>query len=321
MFRRMTTFTLMSLSLIGTAAHAAQHDHDTLFSRDNAVMAAAAVERVNAYCVELGSMSPEYSLQNAMMIRETIEGLSQEVLHETYTFSEEDEMYLQGVSLGEKLDKVVLENCLGGRYSPGIDLTFIVRDVNLYQQKWQGEAGPFRINQQRLDYQDATPDQPFLNIGYIPLNKDPVEPGDLSKFMAQPWHTDYNSCAVHEPDPNPPGNNTLYWSWPAQRPVQVYPVDLCTFDESSQTWSLGRQLFSVRGEGTETDYPQNRGRFQRYIDYVENWHKTGFVIQGIQVKAEQGNNYGVDKFIEVASQYKSEGDLVQPGLTSAIPED
>ncbi|USD97275.1 hypothetical protein CTT30_15075 [Vibrio coralliilyticus] len=225
------------------------------------------------------------------------------------------------LSLGEKLDKVVLENCLGGRYSPGIDLTFIVRDVNLYQQKWQGEAGPFRINQQRLDYQDATPDQPFLNIGYIPLNKDPVEPGDLSKFMAQPWHTDYNSCAVHEPDPNPPGNNTLYWSWPAQRPVQVYPVDLCTFDESSQTWSLGRQLFSVRGEGTETDYPQNRGRFQRYIDYVENWHKTGFVIQGIQVKAEQGNNYGVDKFIEVASQYKSEGDLVQPGLTSAIPED
>ncbi|WP_234497290.1 hypothetical protein [Vibrio maritimus] len=103
MFRRMTTFTLMSLSLIGTAAHAAQHDHDTLFSRDNAVMAAAAVERVNAYCVELGTMSPEYSLQNSMMIRETIEGLSQEVLHETYTFSEEDEMYLQGVSLGEKL--------------------------------------------------------------------------------------------------------------------------------------------------------------------------------------------------------------------------
>lgn len=48
-------------------------------------------------------MSPEYSLQNAMMIRETIEGLSQEVLHEPYTFSEEDEMYLQGISLGEKL--------------------------------------------------------------------------------------------------------------------------------------------------------------------------------------------------------------------------
>lgn len=225
------------------------------------------------------------------------------------------------LSFGEKLDKVVLENCLGGRYSPGIDLTFIVRDINLYHQKWQSETGPFRINQQCLDYQSAKAGEPFLNIGYIPLNKDPVEPGDLSKFMAQPWHTDYNSCAVHEPDPNPPGNNTLYWSWPAQRPVQVYPVDLCTFDESSQTWSLGRQLFSVRGKGTETDYPQDRGRFQNYIDYVANWHKTGFVIQGIQIKAAQGGHYGADKFIEVASEYKSEGNLVQPGLTSAIPKD
>ncbi|GMQ49204.1 hypothetical protein VB10N_42030 [Vibrio sp. 10N] len=103
MFRRLTTFTLITMSLAGTAVHAAQHDHDTLFSRDNAVMAAAAVETVNAYCVELGSMTSEYSTQNATMIRETIEGLSSEVLHEAYTFSEDDEMYLQGVALGKRL--------------------------------------------------------------------------------------------------------------------------------------------------------------------------------------------------------------------------
>ena len=55
---------------------------------------------------------------------------------------------------GEKLDKVVLENCLGGRYSPGIDLTFIVRDMNLFKQEWQGTTGPFRINEQVLNYQN-----------------------------------------------------------------------------------------------------------------------------------------------------------------------
>lgn len=235
-------------------------------------------------------------------------------------YSGNSEADAPNLGVGEKLDKVVLENCLGGRYSPGIDLTFIVRDVNLYVQNWQGDTGPFRINQKALDYSTANATKPFLNVGYIPLNKDKVEPGDLSKFMSQPWHTDYNSCAVHEPDPNPPGNNTLYWSWPAQRPVQVHPVGLCTFDESSQTWILGKQLFSVRGEGSETDYPQNQGRYQEYIDYLANWHKTGFVIQGINIKADKGNNYGADKFVEVASLYESQGDIVQPWPTAVIPD-
>ena len=52
-----------------------------------------------------------------------------------------------GLGPGEYLDKVVLQNCLGGRFSPGIDLTFIVRDPtsNLYIEDWQTSAGPFRI--------------------------------------------------------------------------------------------------------------------------------------------------------------------------------
>ena len=223
---------------------------------------------------------------------------------------------------GEKLDRVVLENCLGGRYSPGIDLTFIVRDVNLYKQQWQGATGPFRINEQPLNYQTVEACKPFLAVGYIPLQQEQVEPGDLSKFMSQPWHTDYNSCAVHNPDPNPTSNNTLYWSWPAQRPVQVHPKELCTYDSASKVWSLGGQLFSIRGDGdgddnlTHTNYPQNEGKYQKYIDYVDNWHKVGFIIQGIQITAIEGGNYGQDKFLEVKSHFKSFGDPVQPWPTA-----
>lgn len=230
---------------------------------------------------------------------------------------------------GEKLDKVVLENCLGGRYSPGIDLTFIVRDKNLYKQDWQGVNGPFRINEQTLDYSTALSGKPFLNVGYIPLQPAKVEPGDLCKFMSQPWHTDYNSCAVHNPDPNPKSNNTLYWSWPAQRPVQVYPKFLCSYDAENNVWDLGGQLFSVRGDGegddnlTHTDLPQNVGRYQKYIDYVDNWHQVGFIIQGVQVadKDRPGENYGADKFIEVASQFSEDsfGDVVEPWPTATVP--
>jgi hypothetical protein len=227
---------------------------------------------------------------------------------------------------GEQLDRGVLLDCLRGRYSPGIDLTFIVRDVNLYVQDWKGAVGPFRINQQPLDYRTAQKDTPFLGAGYIPLESAKVEPGDLCKFMSQPWHSDYNSCAVHEPAPNPTGNNTLYWSWPAQRPVQVHPDFLCTWDKDNKRWVLGGQLFSVRGDGegpsngTHTNYPQNEGRYQDYMDFLANWHKVGFIIQGVQIKTSQGGNYGFDKFLEVESLFTGPGDVVQPWPTSAIPK-
>ncbi len=232
---------------------------------------------------------------------------------------------------GEKLDRVVMENCLGGRYSPGIDLTFIVRDVNLYKQKWQGETGPFRINMQALKYGQAVQNTPFLQEGYVPLRTAQVEPGDLCKFMSQPWHTDYNSCATHLPDPNPSVNNegtlnnTLYWSWPAQRPVTVYPASECTYNAEKGTWNLGGQLYSVRGDDkdgtnkTETPYKQQQGRYQCYFDYVMNWHKVGFVIQGSQIDDGKGGNFGADKFLEVASLFNSEGDMVTPWPQASVP--
>ncbi|BDS09937.1 LodA/GoxA family CTQ-dependent oxidase [Aureispira anguillae] len=111
---------------------------------------------------------------------------------------------------GEYLDKAVLANCLGGRFSPGIDLTFIVRDTNLYNTNWtKPTVGPFRVNKQIMDYSTATTDNPFLGVGYVPLRTAPVEPGDLCKFMSIPWHTDYNSCATHTPAPNPGGDITV----------------------------------------------------------------------------------------------------------------
>jgi hypothetical protein len=231
---------------------------------------------------------------------------------------------------GEQLDYVALANCLGGRYSPGIEVSFPVRDPDLYKQTDIAIHGPFRVNQAPLDYGTLPgPGMPFLTAGYTPLHKTPAEPGDVSKFMSVPWHTDYNSCAVHLPNPNPKPkdalgtvypNNTLFWSWPAERPVQVYPKDLCTYDEASKTWQVGGQAFSVRGPGTETDYPADAGRFQAYPDYVANWRKVGFIIQGTQIADDKGANYGPDLFLEVSSQFDAaSGPVVEPWPTADIP--
>jgi hypothetical protein len=190
---------------------------------------------------------------------------------------------------GEYLDKATFVNCLGGRFSPGIDLTFVVREPDLYVQDWRHSGGgPFRILAKPLAYGAVKADQPLLTGGYIPLNVETgLEPGDLSKWMAIPWHTDYNSCATHPPSPNPAGNKTLFWSWPAQRPVAVYAaadvktgIDRIT---GKPTPELGDQHWSVRGLGTESAQPQNWGRYQEIRQILENWFKVGTIIQNTAI--------------------------------------
>jgi len=131
----------------------------------------------------------------------------------------------QPLGPGEILDKASLMNCLGGRFSPGIDMTFTVRQKDLYYENWK-ETGPFRIKHKKLDYKSARKKEPFLTEGYIPCsdNSAGVEPGDTSKFMAIPWHADYNSCAVHPTSPVT-NDKSFYWSWPAQRSFAVRLAD------------------------------------------------------------------------------------------------
>jgi hypothetical protein len=208
---------------------------------------------------------------------------------------------------GEYLDKVVLQNCLGGRFSPGIDLTFIVRQPDLYIKDWQTAAGPFRIKPAPLNYNGVQKGVPLLTEGYVPLHSGNtgVEPGDICKFMAIPWHTDYNSCATHPPTDPPVANETLFWSWPAQRPVAVYPATL------NPSGTPTTQRWSVRGPGTSSlHYPQNWGRYQDRIDIVLNWHRIGVVLQGTAI---DGGSFGADVYLEVASLFKdSDGDPVPP---------
>ncbi|HRQ63255.1 MAG TPA: LodA/GoxA family CTQ-dependent oxidase [Xanthomonadaceae bacterium] len=236
------------------------------------------------------------------------------------------------LNAGEALDRTMLVNCLGGRFSPGIDLTFIVRDPALYVQDWQTSGiGPFRIKPKPLDYGKAQAGTPFLGVGYTPnivnnplgdkqpIDTDPdspgLEPGDASKFMALPWHTDYNSCATHTTDPPIPMNNLLYWSWPAQRPVAVYAAR----DVSGST--LPAQRFSVRGPGTKTEPfdPAQVGRFQQRIDMVQSWHRIGVVVQGDAIAKADGGPFNPAWYLEVQSLLEDGGDPVVPWPNSVAP--
>jgi hypothetical protein len=220
---------------------------------------------------------------------------------------------------GEYLDKATLVNCLGGRFSPGIDLTFVVREPAIYIQPWRTSgAGPFRIRAKRLAYDPKlSSSNPLLTVGYIPrhVEADGLEPGDLSKFMAVPWHTDYNSCATHPPSPNPKGNRKVFWSWPAQRPVAVYSAADVTWrhpPDSDLAPVLGTQRWSLRGEGTDSPKAENWGRYQVRRDILDNWHRVGVVMQTPAIDATAAP-LPSDWFLEIESQ------LLDTGLTPMVP--
>ncbi len=213
---------------------------------------------------------------------------------------------------GEQLDKSVLVNCLGGRFNPGIDMTFIVRQPEIYRD-WPGAGvGPFRIRAKKLDYETAQHDRPFLSEGYIPLRdkEATLEPGDTQKFMAIPWHTDYNSCAIHQPQNAPSSAVTLYWSWPAQRPVAVYRAAEVN-DREVGAQRLGPQRFSVRTQGTKADNEQKVGRFQdEYREkMVQEWHNIGVVIQG---SAIDDKSYPANFYLEVSGFKEDHSNRVTP---------
>ena len=216
---------------------------------------------------------------------------------------------------GEFLDMASLSNCLGGRYVPGIEVSYTVRCKEMYIEDWkESGAGPFRLKHFPLDYKNLKKDTPFLKSGWIPLHDmtDGIEPGDLSKFMATPWQTDYNSCSIHQTAINTDGVNesngaetTLYWSWPSQRPDAVYVA------EEVINNVLPKQKWSIRGPGTYAVNPAQAATFQDPLDAVNDWDKIGIIVQGTNVDVE-GQTFSPELYLEVQSQLTNTGDATDP---------
>jgi hypothetical protein len=212
---------------------------------------------------------------------------------------------------GEYLDMASLSNCLGGRYVPGIEVSYPVRQPDMYCTDWRTSGcGPFRVKHKPLAYSGATPAAPFLSGGWIPLHdmNDGLEPGDMTKFMSIPWQTDYNSCSIHQASINTSGLNTatgspltLYWSWPSQRPDAVYPASEVV------NGVLPDRVWSIRGPGTLTNDPKTAATFQKALQSIEQWDRIGIVLQG---SAIDGADHPPDFFLEAESRLPTEGQSV-----------
>jgi hypothetical protein len=93
----------------------------------------------------------------------------------------------------EGLDRAALENCVGGGFYPGIEVSWLIRKRELFSE-------PFRIRH-------------GVSLGSLK-----VEAGFFSQQMALPWQADFYQCAKEGPD-----QNGIYHAWwPGQRPDDVF---------------------------------------------------------------------------------------------------
>lgn len=168
------------------------------------------------------------------------------------------------MNAAESLTVASLDNCVGGAFSPGIEMTWISRNPKIYQEA-------FRIKvRQNL----STP----LTLG---TNfEQGQEPGDVSKYMACPWQADFNECSSQ------PVDDRFVWWWPAQRPEFVYVHD--------ETEADGRREVPWIGIG----YDQQAANFICFpndLEMVEKWQDLGFVFN--EGTADEPAFFEVDRIL------------------------
>jgi hypothetical protein len=187
------------------------------------------------------------------------------------------------------IDRGALDNCVGGAFCPGIEMTWICRNLSIYSQ-------PFRI------HGAANPQQGKLSAtnGSDNVYSNGLEPGDLIKYMAQPWQADYNECSNQPINPaagtndlGPVNQQVTFWWWPAQRPFFVYP---------SAGNPSGQQLPWTRGFAQDPNNISPATPNVGDMQMVVNWKDMGFIVQsegaaGVQFVEVERNDAAVNGYV------------------------
>ena len=192
---------------------------------------------------------------------------------------------------GRELDRGALANVLGGAFCPGGEATWIMRSPAIYWEPYR-----FKADRSVSDYLQSAAQQNTgtgVNADYTfnvenPLSQDSnfvtgLQPGDITKYSALPWQTDFNECTTNPTDITyadwninyPSSENdadlrqdTKVWTtmwWPAHRPLQYAEVTEVNGDTPTYVWT-----------NWSKGIPQtDAGDFKM----VTEWAKLGFIIR------------------------------------------
>ena len=138
-----------------------------------------------------------------------------------------------------RLDEASVGNCVGHPMSPGIEVTWTLRNPVLYDEpyrikhahdeEWYKQHGLSTDGDESSGWYKLQGLTPPSNI----VDQDGCEPGDLTKRMSPPWMSDFYQCSIeyvnfNDPSINvtnitqipPPPTYYTYW-WPPQAPMFV----------------------------------------------------------------------------------------------------
>lgn len=137
------------------------------------------------------------------------------------------------------LDRAALHFCVAEAFHPGIELTWPVRHLSIWEKPFRIRARP--AGEAEPDYGDMLTTQRALGPDG-PLNAQ--GPGGLTRWMALPWQADTAGCRsgyVRAYDPNLPT------FWPARVPNHVLTEDdYAILMDSSQSEDTRRAAFHRR---------------------------------------------------------------------------
>ncbi|WP_103070433.1 LodA/GoxA family CTQ-dependent oxidase [Aquimarina sediminis] len=168
------------------------------------------------------------------------------------------------------LNQAPLEDCLGGPFHPGIELTWTMRVKNMWEE-------PYRLNilpegePIQLDFGDLlTPEIALAPDGPCAVNG----PGSLTRWMGVPWQTDEASClsgytvSTYLPLPS---------FWAARVPNQVFSEDGYLRMQAGNV-NIAQRLKHL-------DYRQDWLRdieddhLKRLENMVEEWNHLGIITK------------------------------------------
>jgi hypothetical protein len=144
------------------------------------------------------------------------------------------------------LDCAALENCVGGPFYPGIEVSWLIRRPELH-------AGAFRLKNADFD------------LGSLRF-----QAGFFSQQMALPWQADFYDCHKEEHTPDDADESLIYMWWTAQRPDDIRA-------EADGPYRRWVEPFDAEKEATAPD-PDDLTNLARFEQMRTRWSELSFLV-------------------------------------------
>ena len=157
----------------------------------------------------------------------------------------------------DDLDRAGAENCVGGPFYPGIEVSWLIRAKDLFSE-------PLRLSIPREPEDPSAPVPAPRKIGALDFR-----PGFFSQQMALPWQADFYDCHQERHEGSPGRTEYFFMWWTAQRPDNVFL--------SGGAGQRDRWVREFDKKAKNPADPDALDNFERFNQMQKNWSTLKFI--------------------------------------------